>query len=67
MSETSIDVDGDDIELFKSPSTSAGELQEHVSYMMSDAQRKAEVSIRNLNAEGRRQMEEAKDKEVDHV
>ena len=51
MFETSVDVYDEDVDLFKSPSTSAGELQEHLSYMLSDVKRTAEVSIRNLNAE----------------
>ena len=65
MFETSVDVYDSDLELFKSATVSQHDLQEHLSYMISDAKRKTEVSLRNLTTEERKLMEEAKDKEVD--
>ena len=41
------------------------DLQEHLSFILADHKRKAEVSIRDLTAEERNVMEDAKDKEVD--
>ena len=65
MFETSIDVYDEDLELFKSTTATMADLQEHMTYMISDARRKTEVSLRNLTAEERKLMEQAKDKEVD--
>ncbi len=65
MFEMSVDLYDDDLPLIQSPSTSKDELQEHLVYMISDARRKTEVTIRNLTAEERKLMDEAKDKEVD--
>ena len=65
MFETSIDVYDGELEVFTSASASSDELKEHVSYMFSAARRKTEVSVRNLSAEERKLMEEAKGKEVD--
>ena len=65
MFEMSVDVYDHDLELFQSPTVSSSDLQEHLSYMIGDGRRKAEVNIRHLNAEERKLMEEAKDKEVD--
>ena len=63
--ETPMDVYDEDLELFRSASSSPADLEEHLSYMISDARRKTEVSLRNLTADERKLMEEAKDKEVD--
>ena len=41
------------------------DLQDHLAFALADNRRKTEVSIRNLNAEERKLMEAAKDKEVD--
>ena len=65
MFEMSIDLYDDDSTMFQSPSTTPVDLQEHLSYMIGDGRRKTEVNIRHLNAEERRQMEEANDEEVD--
>ena len=65
MFEMSVDLYDDDISFFQSPTATPSDLQEHLSYMIGDGRRKTEVNIRHLNAEERRQMEEAKDKEVD--
>ena len=62
MFETSIDVYEEDLALFRSTAATSADLQEHLSYMISDARRKAEVSLRNLTADERKLMEEAKDK-----
>ena len=59
-----MDVYAEDLELFKSASSSPADLEEHLSYMISDARRKAEVSLRSLTADERKLMEEAQDKEV---
>ena len=63
--ETSTDVYDEDLELFRSASSSPTNLEEHLSCMISDARRKTEVSLRNLTADERKLMEEAKDNEVD--
>ena len=65
MFETSIDVYDEDLELFRSTTATMADLQEQLAYMISDARRKTEVSLRNLTAEERKLMEQAKDKEVD--
>ena len=65
MFETTVDVYDEDIAFLKATSTSPEEVREHMSFMFSDAKRKAEVSLRNLTADERRLLEEAKDKEVD--
>ena len=65
MCEASIGVFDEDLDMSKSSSASSRDLQEHLSYMVSDARRKTDVSLRNLTADGRNQFEEAKDKEVD--
>ena len=65
MFEMSMDVYDDDINFIKSPLTTSNDLQEHLSFMISDRARKVEVSLRNCNAEERRQFDEAKDKETD--
>ena len=65
MFETSVDVYDHDLELFKSNTATQGDVQEHLSYMLSDAKRKAEVSLKNLTTEERTLFEEAKNKEVD--
>ena len=65
MFETSIDVYDEDLELFKSTTATPADLQEHLAYMISDARRKTEVSLRNLTADERKLIEQAKDKEVD--
>ena len=65
MFEMSVDLYDEDILFFQSPATTASDLEQHLSYMIGDGRRKTEVNIRHLNAEERRQMEEAKDKEVD--
>ena len=41
------------------------EIQEHLSFITTDAKRQAEVRISQLNAEDRRKFQEAKDKELD--
>ena len=64
MFETSMDVYAEDLELFKSASSSPADLEEHLSDMTSDARRKTTVSLRNLTADERKLMEEANDKEV---
>ncbi len=63
MFETSVDIYDDDIEFFKSASST--DSTDHLAYILSDSRRKAEVSLRNLTKEERTLMEEAKDKEVD--
>ena len=40
-------------------------MNDHLSFMLSEAKRKTEVSLRNLTADERRLMQEAKDEEVD--
>ena len=60
MFETSIDVHEEDMDLFNNPSATSTDIQEHLSYMISDARRNAEVNIRHCNAEERKLMEEAK-------
>ena len=65
MFEMLVDLYDDDIRFFQSPTATPSDLQEHLSYMIGDGRRKTEVIIRHLNAEERRQMEEATDKEVD--
>ena len=65
MFEMGLDVYQDDLEVFKKATSSPEDLVEHLSYMLSDARRKTEVSLKNLTADERKLMEEAKDKEVD--
>ena len=65
MFEATVAVHEDDLSLFKAPTTSPEDLQDHLAYMPSDARRKAEVSLSNLTPEERTMMEQAKDKEVD--
>ena len=65
MFEMSVDVHFDDLTVLKSPTASSTDLQEHLSFMIANARRKTEVNIRNLSADERKLMEEAKDKEVD--
>ena len=65
MFEMSVDLYDDDVAVFQSPTATPSDLQEHLSYMISDGRRKTEVNIRQLNSEERRLMEEAKDKEID--
>ena len=64
MFETSMDVYDEDLELFRSASSSPADLEEHLSCMISDARRKTEVSLRKLTADERKLMEEAEHKEV---
>ena len=59
-----MDVYADDLNLIKSPLATPHDLQEHMSFMISDRARKVEVSLRNCNVDERRQFEEAKDKEA---
>ena len=56
MFETTVDVYDEDLELFKSPTASPKDLTDHLAYMLSDAKRKTEVSLKNLTAEKRRWM-----------
>ena len=65
MFEMSVDVYDDDINFINSPMPTSQDLQDHLAFMLADNRRKTEVSIRNLNAEERKLMEAAKDKEVD--
>ena len=65
MFETTVDIYDDDIAFLRKATTSPEEVKEHLSLMLSEAKRKTEVSLRNLTADERRLMEEAKDKEVD--
>ena len=65
MFEMSVDVYEEDINFINSPMPTSQVLQDHLAFMFADNKRKAEVSIRNLNAEERKLMEVAKDKEVD--
>merc|ERR1711923_178065 len=55
----------DDINFISSPMRTSQDLQDHLAFMLADNRRKTEVSIRNLNAEERKLMEAATDKEVD--
>ena len=50
---------------FETTTRSPEEVKEHLSFMLSEAKRKTEISLRSLTADERRLMEEAKDKEVD--
>ena len=43
----------------------SNDLQEHLAFMVSQKKETVEVSLRNCNADERRQVEEAKDKETD--
>ena len=61
----SVDVYDADINFIQSPLVTSNDLQEHLSFMLADNRRKAEVNSRDLNPEERKLMEEAKDKEVD--
>jgi len=65
MFEMSVDVYEEDINFINSPVPTSDDLQEHLACVLADSKRKTEVSIRNLNAEKRKLMEAAKDKEVD--
>ena len=65
MFEVSVDVYDDDINFINSPMPTSQDLQDHLAFMLADNRGKTEVSIRNLNAEERKLMEAAKDKEVD--
>ena len=65
MFEADVDVYEEDMALFASPMTSAAHVSEHFGFMLSEARRKTEVSLRSLTAQERRLMEEATDKEVD--
>ena len=65
MFEADVDVYEEDLALFASPMTSAEHVSEHFGFMLSEARRRTEVSLRNLTAQERQLMEEAKDKEVD--
>ena len=65
MFEMSVDVYEDDINLIQSPSTTDDDIRNHLAFIISDARRKTEVSLRNLTAAERKLMEAAKDKEVD--
>merc|ERR1711884_663013 len=65
MFEMSVDVYDEDINLINSPMPTPQDLQDHLAFMLADNRRKTEVSIRNLNAEERKLIEVAKDKEVD--
>ena len=60
MFETSIGVYDEDLELFRSTTATMAGLQEHLAYMVSDARRKTEVSLRNLTADERKLMETGK-------
>ena len=65
MFELSVDVYEDDINLIQSPSTTDNDIRNHLAFIISDARRKTEVSLRDLTAAERKLMEAAKDKEVD--
>ena len=65
MFENTVDIYDDDITFLRKATTSPEEVKEHLSFMLSEAKRKTEVSLRSLFADERRLMEEAKDKEVD--
>ena len=65
MFEMSVDVYEEDINFINSPMPTSQDLQEHLAFVLADNERKTEVSIQNLNAEERKLMEAAKDKEVD--
>ena len=61
----SVDLYDGDLSLFNSQAASPHELQEHISYLISDARRKTDVITRDLKVEETKMMEEAKDQEVD--
>ena len=54
MFEMSVGVYDDDINFIKSPLVTSNDLQEHLSFMLADNRRKAEVNIRDLNLEERK-------------
>ena len=61
----SIDVYDEDISLIQSPMASSSDLQEHLSFMLADNRRKAEVNIRDSTDGERKLMEAANDKSDD--
>ena len=58
----SIDVNEEDLSIFKQPLSTPQDLPEHLSFMPVDGNRKTEVNIRDLNPEERQLMGAAKDK-----
>ena len=65
MFEMSVDVHKEVMRLLSLHIASTNDLQEHFSFLIADRRGKTGVSLRNLNAEERKLMEEATDKEVD--
>lgn len=65
MFEMSIDVHDEDIDFIKSPMASPSDLHQHLSCMISDNRRKAEVNIRGITAEELKLIVAAHANEVD--
>ena len=65
MFQMEIDVNDEDLEVTKHPMATSNDLQEHITFMISQKRRNVEVSLRNCNADERRHFEEANDKETD--
>ena len=49
-----VDVHEEDLAFFASPTASAEDVSEHLGFMMSEARRKADVSLKNLTVEERK-------------
>ena len=60
-----VDITDEDMSFFAREDVTPQEIQEHLSFITTDAKRQAEVRISQLNAEDRRRFQEAKDKELD--
>ena len=63
--EFSMDVWNEDISLFNDVNHNESQLAEHFALMTTEAKRHAEVIIRNLTADERKQFDSAKKKEID--
>ena len=57
-----VDITDEDMSFFTREDVTPQEIQEHLSFITTDAKRQAEVRISQLNAEDRRKFQEAKDK-----
>ena len=60
-----VNITDEDIFFFAKEDVTAQEIQEHLSFITTDAKRQAEVRISQLNPEHRRKFQEAKTKELD--
>ena len=64
MFQMEIDVNDEDLDVIKNPMATPNDLQEHLAFMISQKRRNVEVSLRNCNADERKQFEATEDKET---